>query len=306
MAKPIKILILFFVGLVAFFFFLYKTFPYSILKDRLVSSIESAMEGKYEIQIGELRPSFFTGLILENITILVRDNEGKTPFMALSKIRGRVGFFSLIFGSPNVSFYIKTPKSYVDGSFSTHGSGYELALGIDKFDFSDMKYLKESIGLDVGTTISGDIKLNIQAGRIVATTGSMNLELSLIQIHPSQLHFGQGMEFDIPELFISKSADSKIKVIIDKGIGTVELFRFRGGDFDLSANGQIYLSTRAENFRLNLRGDFKPSKQFEDAVPVLFMVQKQKQEDGSYPFTLSGRMGKPQIKIGDFNLPTGL
>jgi hypothetical protein len=36
---------------------------------------------------------------------------------------------------------------------------------------------------------------------------------------------------------------------------------------------------------------------------VLFLIEKQKNEQGIYPLSLTGRLGRPNIQIGKFRVP---
>ena len=112
-----------------------------------------------------------------------------------------------------------------------------------------------------------------------------------------------GAGIPLPETAITKGRDSRLKLTIDKGAVNVDEFRLAGGDLGLDLKGKVFLSTVLSNYRLNLTGSFAISDKLGQAIPFLFMAEKQKQADGSYPLTITGRLSEPAIKVGTFTLP---
>ena len=109
------------------------------------------------------------------------------------------------------------------------------------------------------------------------------------------------MDFNIPELVLANGGDVKIELA--KGSIHVSEFKFKDSDLKLDMTGDIFMSSVLKNYRMNLKGSFSVTPKLEQAMPFLFMVEKQRGADGTYPFTITGRMGQPSIKIGDFTLP---
>ena len=77
-----------------------------------------------------------------------------------------------------------------------------------------------------------------------------------------------------------------------------------GGDLDLDLKGSVSLKGRGpEDYRLDIKGGFKMSENLTKALPFLFIIEKQKNAQGVYPLTVTGRLGKPNIQIGKFRVP---
>ena len=93
------------------------------------------------------------------------------------------------------------------------------------------------------------------------------------------------------------------EISIGKGTATLDSFRFANSDLPLDIKGKIFLSNKLENYRLNLTGSFAASQKLSEALPFLMIIDSQKQEDGSYPLSITGRIAKPAIKIGTFTVP---
>jgi len=83
----------------------------------------------------------------------------------------------------------------------------------------------------------------------------------------------------------------------------VKGMQLAGGDISLDSNGKIYGARSIDNYRFNLRGNLKVSQEVADKLQILSLVEKQKTADGAYPFTITGRVTKPSIRIGEFKLP---
>ena len=97
--------------------------------------------------------------------------------------------------------------------------------------------------------------------------------------------------------------NSKVDVQVNRGNFQVRTFQLAGGDLEFETNGKIYGARRADNYRFNLKGSFKVAPELAQKLQILSLVEKQKAADGSYPFTITGRVSKPSIRIGEFKLP---
>lgn len=306
MNKPIRVFLWMVLWVFLFVFFVYETFPYSMLSSRVSSVIEQSLGGKYELRVGELYPSFFTAMVIKDASLASREDDARLPVVKLTKAKARVGLFSLLFGRPSVSFYLDAKKSSIDGSIMLSDTDYQLSVDLDPFDLSDWEYLRSKLGLKMASDIQGTIELSGKRDQLATTNGKVDLELNKIEILPSSIALGAGGSFDLANAIrLAKGSKSRLVMNIEKGAARIEKLVFADGDLNVDASGQVYLATRFESFRLNIQGSFTPSKNFEEAVPILFLVQKYRKEDGSYPFSVSGRITCPQVKVGDFILPTG-
>ena len=45
------------------------------------------------------------------------------------------------------------------------------------------------------------------------------------------------------------------------------------------------------------------AEQLSKALPFLFIIEQQKNAEGIYPLNITGRLSKPSIRIGKFDLP---
>lgn len=298
--KYIAYLILF---AVSFLVFLYWSFPYDRLQDRLISGIERQLGGKVEVSAGELEPYWFTGVEIKKLDFRTRDAEGNAlPAMNVDELRIRAALFSLIFGRPRIKYRIKAGKGEIEGRARQMEDGFEFDADFDDFDIATLKILASKTGLNMSGKIEGYISLKYNQSRPARSTGKVALDLENLKIAQSNAKLGP-MELPLPPLTLTTSKGSAIKLNIGRGTMVVDQIVFKDGDLGLDLAGKVFLSNTLANCRFNVRGIFKASEALEKALPFIFIIEKEKQPDGTFPLSITGRVSSPNIKIGTFSIP---
>jgi len=134
MPKIVKYIGYFFLFIFLFFFFLYWTFPYHILKDRLISATQQQLGGDYDIKIDDFSPSFFTGAVLKDVKIIKHENNVTSNVLEATKVKIRTTISSLLFGNTNVRFTIKNEKGSASGNFKGNEDGFLFNGDFSDFD----------------------------------------------------------------------------------------------------------------------------------------------------------------------------
>lgn len=287
---------------ISFLLFLYWMFPYEILKDRVASAIEDPLARQVEVSIGAIEPYYFTGLDISDMKLIGRLNGETRPIAEFQRVKARASLFSLIFGNPSVSFLIKAGKGEIEGSAKQTDEGLAIDVDFDEFDVDSVKWLESQLGIKLSGKLSGNVTLKIDRARPVRTAGKIDLSLDDFKLAASQLTVG-GADIPLPDLVITKGRGSRLKLTVDKGAVNVDELKLSDGDLGMDLKGKVFLSTVLSNYRLNLTGSFMATDKLTEAFPLLFIVEKQKQPDGSYPVTITGRLSEPAIKVGTFTLP---
>ena len=282
--------------------FLYWVFPYDALKDRIFSAIEQQLGGGLSVSAKGFAPYWVTGADISGLSIEGSGPAGTVELLNLKRVRARASLLSLLVGGRRLSFHIETGKGVVEGNARVAEDQISFDAEIDNLDLGTLPFLTTITGLKFGSKISGNVQLQIDRAQPVRSSGEISLAIDDLHIAATELKFGDA-PLPLPDLTIAKGRESQIKIAIGKGTATVESFRFANGDLPLDLKGKIFLSNKLDNYRLNLTGSFSASPKLSEAVPLLFIVDAQKQEDGSYPLSLSGRLGKPAIKVGTFTVP---
>lgn len=299
LAKIIGYPLLFLFG---FALFLYWFFPYDVLRDRITSAIEDQLGQGVSVEIKTLKPYWFTGVDVAGLTIAENAGGKQNVLLDCKRAIARASLFSLIFGRPNVSFEVEMGKGDVSGSVQRTEDSFYIDADFDDFDLAGLKMIAARTGLNISGKIDGTFRLKVDRQRPMYSTGKVDLSFVDIKLAASEVKVGE-MSLPLPDLTLSKGGSAKVKMGIDKGVMSLDTVSMSGGDLAMALTGKIFLSAKAENYRFNLNGTFNASKTLADALPFLFIVDQQKQPDGSYPLTITGRLTKPSIKIGTFSLP---
>jgi len=287
----------------SFFIFLYWTFPYDVLKERLIISAEQQLGSAYDVRISGFSPSFFTGAVLKDVKVLKYDGDNPVTFLSASKVKLRAGLGGLLFGKANIKFNVKGSKGSVSGVYKPVDDGFGLNLDFSDFNLGDLGFITGSGSAKLASELNGEIDININKRQMLQSTGKADISIDNVVLKAGDIVFGEGAAFTIPEIVFSKGSGSKIKFELNKGSIKVQELKLQDGDLKLDLSGEVFMASIFKNYRMNLKGTFSVSQKIEQAIPVLFMIEKQRQSDGSYPLTVTGRIEKPSVKIGDFTLP---
>lgn len=299
MSRLTKIILYPLLFVMSFLLFLYWMFPYDVVKDRVTGILESQFGGGVEVDMAAFAPYWFTGIDISKLSVR---RPGGEELLSCKRLRARASIVSLLVGSPSVSFDAQIGKGEISGSVAKSEDMMAIDVEMSDIDLASLKLISASTGLAVSSQIDGEISLRVDQQRPIRSTGRVELQLRELKTAASELKVA-GTGFELPEVVFSKGREGSIKLEVSKGTIGVESVKFAGGDLGIDLKGKIFLSSKVENYRFNLSGAFTVSPKLAEALPFLFIVEQQKQQDGSYPLTIAGRLAKPSIKVGTFTLP---
>lgn len=298
MSRLLKFMAYFLLFVFSFIVFLYWSFPYDILKDRVTGSLG----GNYDITVEELSPYWFTGIDVSGVSVRSPGGGENAEIINIKRLKGRASLFSLIFGSPRISFDVEVGKGEISGVARQSEDEYDIDVEFDDVDLKYFNLVAAKTGLKMSSRINGNVDLKIDRRRPIRSEGRILLELGDLKIAAAEVKLGE-MAMPLPDITLSQRKGSNIDLEMGKGTVNVKSFKLKGGDFELDISGKIFLSNNVDNYRFNLTGSFKATDKLGEALPFLFIVDKQKREDGSFPLSITGRLARPSIKIGTFTLP---
>ena len=264
--------------------------------------LERQLGGDVEVTVGRLDPYYFTGVEVENLVVHLRQNDTTTPLISIDRGHGRVSIISALMGRPRLKATIRMGDGSIHLSGRQSADMVDLDLDLNDVDLGSFGFFKTRWGVDLHSRIDGEISLKLDRQKWTRSTGKADLTLSDVSLKESQVLIGE-FPIPLPAVTLAHGGGSKMSIGMDKGVIAVDAFRLGGGDLGLDVKGKVFLSPEVENYRLNLSGSFTASKKLSDALPFLFIVDKQKRPDGSYPLVLTGRFAKPTVKIGTFTVP---
>lgn len=289
------------IGVFAFLFFIYTTFPYDKVKYRAVSAIEQNLGGEYEVKVEELEPHWFTGVKLHSIQIFPRKGPAKKPLLEIPTASARAGILSLITGSPKISLNIDFNNGNIGGSVSHIDEVYQVNTSIDDLDLRDFAIIESASGLKLHGNISGDINVQVNPLQLKQMSGVVDLVLSdWLIAKGSVVKLGSMGEIPLEREFVlTKGGKSTISLDIKGGSINVSSFSLKGGDIVVDLTGPIFIEQDIKTSRLNLKGKVSFSAEMKKMLPVE-MFGPADPDTGSYAVELSGRVDRLRKKIGNF------
>lgn len=292
-------------GGVAYILFLYWTFPFDNLKGRLEGGIEKALGPDYDIRISHISPSFITGVVLKGVSLTVRSGGVAQPMLDVDRAKLRVGLFSLLLGNPEASFSLQFKKSTIDGSVTKRDNNLQIVADLDPVQLTTVPWFASVLGLKLAGNISGTLTMTMPLEGNKPSEGAVNLVFQGGELQAgSKIPLGQAGSMDITNAIkFAQGKDSKLVMKWSKGLVDLSSWKWADGDIQLDLKGQAFTAMNAANTRLNVNGTITLSPQFEKDFPILTMISKQKQADGSYAISVTGNLNHPAVKVGEFTLP---
>jgi type II secretion system protein N len=282
-----------------FLFFLYRTFPYGQLKGRFLTAAEQAFGGDFRLEVGELAPSWFTGVELIDVTFSKVDASGHSLWLKAEEVSVRVGLISLLTGSPSASFAAQLGEGDIEGDITVEDDLTVVEIDFDEVPLSSLMLFSSMSGLQLEGRLDGECAIEANPSNVKATKGSLSLQLIDWRIKEgSKLKLGPMGEMELEESYtLAKGNTSGIDISIDRGQVRVDRLRLQGGDLQIDVNGQIFLETKVENSRLTIKGSVGLSDKLQKLVPVA-LLGPSNPDDGSFPFEVSGRFAQLRTKLG--------
>ncbi|MBI4126538.1 MAG: type II secretion system protein GspN, partial [Deltaproteobacteria bacterium] len=157
---------------VSFVFFLYWSFPYDMLKDRLITAIEQQLGGDVAVSIDTFEPYYFTGVALEKLSLRLHEGEKITPILTVDEAYGRFSVFSLLFGRPRLKATIESGKGRIRLVVRRGSETDDVDLDLDDVNLGSFGLLEARSGIKLTSRIDGEISLRLDRQRMLRTTGN--------------------------------------------------------------------------------------------------------------------------------------
>lgn len=260
--------------LVSFIFFLYLTFPYQAVRDRV--TMEAGAAG-WDVKLGSLGPGLFgvtaTRVELSKVPVLLPGEQGLSgalvPLPApivLASVSARPALFP-----PGIAYRANALGGIVSGSLGGLGD-LKLNLELDRLDPSDGS-VKSSSGVDAAGLISGDISFSIpreegaggargQGYDLSKATGTVALQLSQALIKGGSVTvpmYGQPTPMDLPRISLG---DVEARLKFEQGKGTIERMRVKSDDLEINGSGTLNLAKRPDYSEINVELKIKAEPEF--------------------------------------------
>ncbi len=279
-------------GYAAFFIFsfvvgLYLTFPWILVKDRILALVKEKTGVK--IAASKLEPHWVTGVELENVEI--QGSDPKAEPTKLDKIRARVSLLKLLAGKPGGSVWIPMGKGTIDASFAVGKDVFELDADIEKLALEETPFLLAASGLPLVGTLDLEASLKLgkddpkqSRGKIVITTKGFEIEKG-----------GKLGPLPVPALVFG---DLKLELPLEDGKIDLKGVKLPGADLEIALDGSISPAWPLAKGTINLTVGLKPTEKLLSADPLLRPLlnnfQSYKDGEGFYGIALVGSLAAPR------------
>lgn len=295
-------------GFLFFIFWLFIVFPYDALESRVITEIENQTGGRYQIAMKDMDLSLFGSVTFKDLKVTERAGGQKKVLLSTPKFKLGFSPFGVLSQKVDFTFYMKgKKKGDLEGAIKQESDETYLNVEFDEFPLSELKFLTAKAKVGLKGKLDGEIDLNLNRKNPKQNKGDINLNFENLSMDSTKINLDPSdpsTAMEIPQIKLSGSKGSGIKGKIIQDKFELSSIKLTGGDLDLDLKGSISLKGKTPaDYKMALEGGFKMSDKLTKAIPFLFILDKQKGPDGVYPLSISGRIGKPNIRIGKFRLP---
>ncbi len=298
-------------GIFFYLFFVMWTFPFDLLKGKILSEAEKGMGGAYQIKADHMSLGYsavFTGLELidrksgQEVSLL------KLPSMKLHHLPSTL--LSSTKKLVDVEFSAKTAQGTLEGTYYDSPEINRVELKLEDLGLKDFNFLDVSLKSDVSGEISGDYLLELDKKTLIKSTGKINLDLINLKLGEIFLK-PKGQTADsrihIPSIQLTGAKNSRfVATLSGKGEMDINEFVLKGGDLELTLTGKIIIGPKFDDYRIVSEGKLKilPSLMQSDPTlsTYLSMLETQKSPDGNFDVRIEGKLIDPSFTIGSIQL----
>lgn len=266
-------------------YFMFLTFPFTEVKDRILPRLESALP--YRIDVDAIRCTPLLWVELTQVQVFPRTGK-RERLLDLPRLRVRPSLLDLLIGRQTFRFRTTLLDGSLHGKATRRQGNWDLGMSWDGVRPGKHPLLSRGESSQLDAALSGDLDLQMQGAQWINSTGTLSLHLTDGSIQGLQVS-----GFTLPEL---QGIEGTGKLTLDKRKAVLESVSVSSSELAVSLDGNIDLATRVDSSRLNLRGKIKLSgKLATQYEPMLSGFLRKQDGDGFFSFTLRGTLGKPRF-----------
>lgn len=281
--------------LFCFVFFLYKTFPYDRLADRLV---QEARARGYELEIIDLTHSGLTGLTFESLRLALPEEGDAPPLdVIIDELTVSTSLFSLISDTKSYSFDAELAGGEAEGDLTVGESSMEVDAEIEEVSLQAIPALRKVTKVPLEGTLTGQVELSMPS-EVTESTGNVEVTIEALQV-------GDGKTaVDIPGwggLTLDRADLGNLELVatIEEGIAKIERAKSHGKDLKLDALGRVRLLRPIKRSELNVMVRVKIEDAYKERSPKIATMMELGSSglksattpDGAIQYTVAGAAG---------------
>jgi|YNPNPStandDraft_1061719.scaffolds.fasta_scaffold01467_10 type II secretion system protein N len=271
------------------------TFPFEQVKDQVLPSLVRGMP--FSLDLEELRATPFLSIRASGVRIW-KDAGGtkhsKGPQLVIETLTVRPSLLSLFTGKKAASFSARFYGGKAQGTIGVRGQSVTVAGRWKDIDLGTYEPAAEAMKL--AGKLSGDLDLSIPRRKPALAEGSVSLRIADGSVQNLQVY-----SMTVPALTgIAGSSTVRIQKEKDKDISVASLQEctLNGKEAAITLTGEVRLATPLAQSRLNIKGNLKLMGDFASRYDTMLQgLLRNKNKDGSYPFSLMGTLGQPRFGV---------
>lgn len=290
------------------------TFPYDVLRDRIVTTFNAqqrATNGTQELSIEEMGWHFLFGAKIKGARILSASTDPAKPYteIKIDEATANFSILSALVGNTAVRFHLDAFGGSAGGVYEVDGKGKSVDLTLEAIDLGQIPIIADLVGLPTEGKVSGTISINLPESKASKGTGTIALDMTDVAVGDGKAKLkGQ---LPLPRLVVG---DVKIAAEAKDGQIKISKLSATGKDLELQGDGRIQMRELATDSLLDVNVRFKINDSYRgknDTTKVLFgtpggkdtplfelgypPAKTAKRSDGFYAWSLHGALGKPDI-----------
>jgi type II secretion system protein N len=301
--------------ILCFLLFVRLTFPYETLRRRVLAEFNGRSSEK-RLEIASMSGSWLFGLEAEGVKLsepgVAEGDEPARPLvLEVERVAVSASPFAALFGGTDVSFDADIGGGEVEGRFRQNEAEAELEVRGEGVDISGLTLLGKSVGLPLGGTLGGQVRLLLPERKTTKATGSFDLTISGLSVGDGKAKVRGTIA--LPKL---EAGDLTLKAEVTDGRMDVSEFGASGRDLRLESSGKVRLREPFDRSTLDLDVAFTFKEAYvtrndltrsifgspDSKVPGLFdmdpTVRKAKGSDGFYRWRVTGLLASPTFRPG--------
>ncbi len=240
----------------------YLTFPFGLLKDRVIA--EFARKGKpgQRLEIEKLSSYWFSGVEVTNVKLVLPPDEPapagfgypgaggdfgggapaaappKETVIAIDEAHVRVRILPLLIGRVRVDFWASAMGGEIRGTAPLYGSNYDIEAELTQIELGKIEPLAAKLGVPIKGTANGKLALSSVDGKLDKADGSLDLTIADLVVSDGKTKI-QG----ILELPAARIGTLMLTAEAKAGVLKITKLAAQGADIELVGDGRLTAST---------------------------------------------------------------
>lgn len=272
-------------GFVVFAVYLYMTFPYDLVRQRLVEQFDRR---GMRLSIGEIRPGWLPGLEMHRIRVQA-DQEG--DLLQLRTLRILPASFPFLADRWRVRLEGALYDGRLQGTVRlpvANGTGpWDLEGHVSRLQIGQQALLQHQGNPFLRGRLSGDVEMTLdQQGRIQQGKADLRLD--------SMAFDGQALQLPLPQAITCDSVQAQLKMMPHQM--QITSLSCQGNDLALRARGTVSLRQPLDRSVLNLRLQLQSETVYKQEIALLGnLINQRPDSHGLLRFSIRGTFQRPRI-----------